>query len=470
MQDQLVSLTATFIEKGVEIAAELLKIIAPTIPKLFTNALDITRALEDKAQNISKVGNISHKNLLKEAIKAKSPTLSTDNFAAADMAEIEKRAKKIGIPLTAIGNGEKRSVEFLARDKAIINQIIQDLMQERLKEAPQNVKSFSVSPGNIATVKEQFEKNGIECQFAQGANGKVYCMYPAAEAEKASVIKRDVQALQNSVSEDFKAERKNGIAVMQDSKLGKSISFVNEKNEPLTKSYVMETMQEQFGYSKAQADLAANKLCDDLKLDKKAFLEHNAQLEQINALKTNIKFESDSILLKDNTFSAVNFKGGTGTHVFITNENKGAALSPASMTETEMKNICINSLNMSEQQADEAVKKSLKIDSQINSKLKETTIFRNGGTQTVNINRTSNSTFSITIGKTQRMYDFNDKDLVAKMSKNLGITEGKAQNIIDKAKKQGTIGNKVHDGLKKASDTIKPKISEIGNIGKGARR
>lgn len=470
MQDQLVSLTATFVEKGIEISTELLRMLASTIPKVLTNALDITRAIEDKTQSIAKSGNISHKNLLKEAIKAKSATLSTDNFAAADMAEIEKKAKKSGIPLSIIGNGEKRSIEFLARDKTIVNQIVQDLMQERLKEAPQNVKSFSVSPGNIAAVKEQFEKNGIECQFAQSANGKVYCMYPAAEAEKAAAVKRDIQVLQSSVSEDFKAERKNGIAVMQDTKLGKSISFVNEDNRPLTKSDVMQTMQEQFGYSKAQADLAANKLCDDLQLDKKAYLSHNAQLEQINALKTNIKFESDSILLKDNTFSAVNFKGGTGTHIFITNDNKGAALSPASMTETEMKNICINSLNMSEQQADEAVKKSLKIDSQINSKLKETTIFRDGGTQTVNINRTSNSTFSIMVGKTQRMYDFNDKDLAAKISKDLGITEGKAQNIIDKAKKQGTIGNKVHDGLKKATDTIKPKISEIGNIGKGARR
>lgn len=470
MQEELVSLTATFLEKGVEISAELLRMLASAAPKMFSNALDVTRTLEDKTQSMARSGNISHKNLLKEAIKAKSATLSTDNFAAADMAEIEKKAKKSGIPLSVIGNGDKRSLEFLERDKAIVNQIVQDLMQERLKEAPQNIKSFSVSPGNIATVKEQFEKNGIECQFAQSANGKVYCMYPAAYAEKAAAVKSDIQALQASVSEDFKAERKNGIAIMEDTKLGKSISFVNENNRPLTKSQVMQTLQEQFGYSNVQADLAANKLCDDLQLDNKAYLSHNAQLEQINALKTNIKFENDSILLSGNTFSAVNFKGGTGTHIFITNGDKGAALTPGSMTETEMKNICITSLNMSEQQADEAVKKSLKIDSQINSKLKETTIYREGGSQTVNINRTSHSSFSVMVGKTKRMYDFNDKDLAAKMCKDFGITEGKAQNIIDKAKKQGTIGNKVHDGLKKAADTIKPKTSEIGKIGKGVKR
>ena len=62
--------------------------------------------------------------------------------------------------------------------------------------------------------------------------------------------------------------------------------------------------------------MAANKLCDDLKLDKKTFIAHNEQLDNINAFKTNIKFDSDSILLKGNTFSAVNIKGGTGTHIF----------------------------------------------------------------------------------------------------------------------------------------------------------
>lgn len=103
-------------------------------------------------------------------------------------------------------------------------------------------------------------------------------------------------------------------------------------------------------------------------------------------------------------------------------------------------------------------------------KPRETTIYREGGSQMVNINRTSHSSFSVMVGKTKRMYDFNDKDLAAKMCKDFGITEGKAQNIIDKAKKQGTIGNKVHDGLKKAADTIKPKTSEIGKIGKGVKR
>lgn len=473
MSDEAASAALSAAQRSMEITAEIIKVIAPAIPKLFKGALDVTKSVEDLVSEKALAhtdGNISHEKLLATANKIGCSTLSTDNFPAADIPAITVKAKESGIPITIIGNGDNRSIEFLERDKIILKQIMQEVMADRLKQAPQNVKSFTVSQSNIAAIKEQFDKGGVECQFAQSASGKIYCMYPAAETEKVATIKQEIKSIQSGIADNFKAERKNGVAVMEDTKLGKSISFVNEQNKPLTKAHVMEVMEEQFSYTKSQAEMAANKLCDDLKLDKKTFIAHNEQLDNINAFKTNIKFDSDSILLKGNTFSAVNFKGGTGTHIFITNGNKGAALSPSSMTETEMKNICITSLSMSEQQADETVKKSLKIDSQINSKLKETTIFRDGGTQTVNINRTSHSSFSVMVGKTKRMYDFNDKDIAAKMCKDLGITEGKAQNIINKAKKQGTIGNKVHDGLKKATDTIKPKISEIGNIGKGARR
>ena len=465
MSDELAGATLNYSLKALEIAAELVKMVAPTVKQGTEKLLGIIAADKDNM-----TGKVDRATLFSEAKAEKSSIMSTSNFIDKDAEQLAAKAKQYGIPVSFIGKDGKQTMEFLSRDEPVVKQMIQDVMQERLKEAPQNVKSFAVSESNITSVKEQLEKNGVECQFAQTANGKIYCMYPAAEAEKVATIKQELKSIQSGIADNFKAERKNGVAVMEDATLGISISFVNEKNQPLTKSHVMEVMQEQFGYTKAEADIAANKFCDDLGLDKKAYLIHNEQLDKINAMKTNIKLESDSVLLKDNTFSAINFKGGTGTHIFITNGDKGAALTPGSMTETEMKNICITSLNMSEQQADEAVKKSLKIDSQINSKLKETTIYREGGSQMVNINRTSHSSFSVMVGKTKRMYDFNDKDLAAKMCKDFGITEGKAQNIIDKAKKQGTIGNKVHDGLKKAADTIKPKTSEIGKIGKGVKR
>ena len=255
-----------------EITAEIIKVIAPAIPKLFKGALDVTKSVEDLVSEKALAhtdGNISHEKLLATANKIGCSTLSTDNFPAADIPAITVKAKESGIPITIIGNGDNRSIEFLERDKIILKQIMQEVMADRLKQAPQNVKSFTVSQSNIAAIKEQFDKGGVECQFAQSASGKIYCMYPAAETEKVATIKQEIKSIQSGIADNFKAERKNGVAVMEDTKLGKSISFVNEKNKPLTKAHVMEVMEEQFSYTKSQAEMAANKLCDDLKLDKK---------------------------------------------------------------------------------------------------------------------------------------------------------------------------------------------------------
>ena len=111
---------------------------------------------------------MSAKNLVLEAQKAHSPISSTSNFLARDAEQIAAKAKQYNIPIAIIGSGEKRTIEFLDRDKAAIEQITNEVMQERLKEAPQSVKCFSVGENNVSTLKSAFEENEIECQFVGG--------------------------------------------------------------------------------------------------------------------------------------------------------------------------------------------------------------------------------------------------------------------------------------------------------------
>ena len=139
----------------------------------------------------------------------------------------------------------------------------------------------------------------------------------------------------------------------------------------MNKAQTMELLREQFGYSEAKADLAANKICRDLKQDKDKFLAHTEQYDNLNSLKTNIRYPSDDLTLRDMRFNSVNFKDGGTTHIFISNGDKTAALTPEEMTETEMKNICTNRLGMMEYQAEKAVAKSQKIDRQVKSKIEE---------------------------------------------------------------------------------------------------
>lgn len=53
--------------------------------------------------------------------------------------------------------------------------------------------------------------------------------------------------------------------------------------------------------------------------------------------------------------NAVNFKDGGTTHIVIQNGDKSASLTPDTMTETEMKNICTNQLGMTEHQAEKLI-------------------------------------------------------------------------------------------------------------------
>lgn len=466
--DELASVALSSSQKAIEIAAELVRMLASVAKTAAEKTVELSSAARQPREL---KGEVARSELITESAQNASPIKSSSNFLAADAKKLAEKAKSYGIPVTLTGSeGGKQTVEFLGRDASVVNQIIQELMQERLQSAPQDIKCFAVSRSNVAAIKEQFEQNGVECQFAQSANGKIYCLYPTAAKEAVSRIKAEYKAMQSDISEKFRAERVNGVAVMTDDKLGKSISFVNEKNEPLTRESVMETIQAQLKYSRAEAEIAANKFCDDLALDKEKYLVGNKQLEQISALKTNIRFESDSALLKGTTFSAVSFKAGSGTHIFVEREGKGVVMSPATMSAADMQRLCVSNLAMSEDQAQEAVAKTLKIDEQINSRLHETVIYRENGAQSLNIERTSQSSFSVKAGSFSRSYDFADPQLSEKMSRELGISDGKAQQIINKAAKQSAFANRLREGLKKAA-AKKPNVQkEKLDIGKGVRK
>lgn len=213
MSDEIASATLQTSQKAIEVALELIKMLAPLAQKLLSEvyhkSVDGINDVGGKISNARSFGTVSAKNLVVEAQKAKSPISSTSNFLARDAEQIAAKAKEYKIPLAIIGNGEKRTIEFLDRDKAAIEQITNEVMQERLKEAPQSVKCFSVGENNVSTLKSAFEENGIECQFVGGRqklppeDGKILCIYPAECAEQVAMIKADYKKAYAEVSEQF---------------------------------------------------------------------------------------------------------------------------------------------------------------------------------------------------------------------------------------------------------------------------
>lgn len=468
--DDAAQTASSAIKEGAEMSVQLIKMVASAIPKIVGGGLDATKAIEEFAGNRKTNGLTSPKSLLRQAAAQNSKMEFANNILSSDVNKIAEKAKQYKIPVSVIGNGEKQSIKYLESNKAEIEQIMQEIIQERVKEAPQAVKAFPVDKSNISAVKDEMEKNGVEVQFTQDSKGQIYCIYPAEEAEKVDAVKQDLKAIQGEVADKAQFSLEENSVEIKDAKLGKSFSLNFDENKPLTKTNVIEAMQENLGYSRSEAEFAANKLCDDLKLDSNKFLHDDKQLSELDSLKVNIKFDSDSVLLKANTFTSVNFKGGENTHIFITNGDKTAALTPAKMSNEDMKKICVNNLGMTQRQADEAVQKAVKINEKINAKKKETTIFRKDGAQTVNIERTSHNSFSVSAGNFNRTFNFDDKDLIPNMCKSIGITEGKAQNILDKAKSQSALSNKIQGGIKKAAGNITNKKDISKGISKGAKR
>lgn len=465
MGDELAGTSLNFAQKSMEISVELIKMLAPLVQKLWN--------LSGKKAVATKIGEVSRGELLLEADKSNSAILGTNNFLpSSDAQKIAAKAKKYGIPVSFIGDGEKVTLNYLERDSAVIKQINMEIIAERFKEQPQDYKHFKIDKNNIAAMKAEFEKNGVECQFTHNANGEIYCTFPAKNAESVELIKQNFKSMRNEVAESFMAApSKDSIGIISDTNTGKTLNL-NQFGGKVKKYQIVNMLQKEWEYSPAKAELAANKLCDDLRLNVNEYLSHNRQLDNINSLKTNIRYESDSILLRDVTFSEVNFKDVDNTHISISFNDKSAVLIPDTMSVEKMKKICVSELGMKEEMAAEAVRKSDKINAQINSKLNEVKIDRTTGVaQEIKIERRKNNSFSVMLGNITKSYDFKDERLVQNIAKDLGISSDKAKKIIDKAKAQSAFRNNITNAAKRMTSTANKNISRgAENVTHGMRK
>lgn len=613
MSDEVASATLSTSQKAIEVALELIRLLAPLakslLGELYHKSVDGVNAVGGKIANARTAGTVTNKGLIIEAQKANSPIATTSNFLARDAELVAAKAKEYKIPVAIIGNGEKQTLEYLERDKGVIEQITTEIVQERLKNTPQSVKCFVIGENNVSSMKALFEENGIECQFIGGKDGKISCIYPAECAEQVAVIKNDYKEIHANVEANFgitpsvpeterQLEIKAQIAELQNARenpelRGKfyeetaadtEIEFpvyseknmervhsqmpsatkvagkafweeqgyalndgakgvdiiapqIDENGEPvlddngkqmfteitvydisetnayeksldkkisdlqreydeekinafdmsddkkvvlsdelsgakveitvdgkLRKSDVSEILQKELGYSEVQADIAANKLCYDLELDKKTYFRKPSQIDNIDALKTNIRYPSEDLTLRDVRFDAVNFKDGKDTHLILRNGENAVGLTPAKMSREEMKEICVNELGLSEYQAEKAVDKTVKIESQVRSQVEERAVNKQGVSQEAHIERTTDNGFSVTIGDKTKFYNFSTINLDEKIASNFDIPRENARNIVNKAKNQSVLQNKIHNASKKKKPE---KAAETPRIEKG---
>lgn len=470
MSDEVASAALSSSQKAVEATLELIKILAPLVKQflseVYHKSVDGINAVGGKIADARAAGTVSNKGLIAQAQKANSPVSVTSNFLARDAERLVEKAKEYKIPVSVVGNGEKVTVEFLDRDKGIVEQITNELIAERVKDAPQSLKCFSVGENNVSSMKVMFEENGIECQFTRSADGKVKCIYPAENAEQVEVIKSDYKKIHNDVAEKFSVERnENGGVSVSDSNLEKSFSLT-----PLNKSQVSNALQEKLGYSPAQADIAANKLCYELGLDKQKYFAKPTQLDNIKALQSNIRYQSDDITIRDVRYDAVYFKDGNEPHIILQNGEKAVGLTPSKMTENEMRDMCVNQLGLTEHQAEKAVAKAEKINNQIRSKVEERTIDDKGISVEMHIERVANNAFTVSMGEKSRTYNFSMVGVEDNIARDFKVLLENAKNCVSKAQNQSVLQNKIRSSLKKKKPTTTEAPKVKLNESKGLKR
>lgn len=208
--EETVRMVQSAAQAGVEITAEVLKIIAPVLAKGGMKLLGAGGKLLGygigKIADAASAGTVSRKHLFAESAKANCAVLSTDSFPSEAVERMTEMAKERNIPISVNGEGDNRSISFLERDKDAMAQILQDWQTERLapRANKQSVTAFVVNDKrNLDIIKSEFENNGVECWFTQNAKGEVLCNFKSDDLEKARLVSESFKKTQGEIAEKF---------------------------------------------------------------------------------------------------------------------------------------------------------------------------------------------------------------------------------------------------------------------------
>lgn len=540
--EETVRMVQSAAQAGVEITAELLKLLLPALTKGGLKLLGASGKLIgyafNKISDAQAEGTVSRKHLFAEAAKEKTEVRTTNNFPPDVTEKLVAAAKEYKIPVSMNGSGPTRLLSYLDRDKDIIAQIMNEWEAEHLspKENKQSLKSFSVSRQNMDAVKNQLEHNGVECWFTQSQDGKVKCNFKAEHEEKVNLILDDfkntraeieqnckitadvpenerqleikeqiaeleinIDDLQASASleendearneiyseidekqsqieelrNEYDAEKVNAFensedktVIISDELSGNSIEISVDSN--LRKSDVVAVLEEDFGYTPVQAELAANKLADELGLGENYFAAPN-QMDNIAKMQVNIRYPSDDISLRDVSFSALKLKDGENVHIAITNGDNSVLVTPSELSDNELKTVFKEQLGMTDIQAEKAVSKARKIDSQIQNKLRET-VYKQSEQRSIGIERTSQNAFIVKAGNVTKSYDFNQVNLEEKIAADFNIPSENARRIVQKAGNQSVIQNKIRANTEKKRKNAKNKQDPFKSQNAGSKK
>lgn len=472
MSEDLAGQSLSMAQKSAEIAVE----IARLLKSMYDSHAERKRShTYGRSNEAEKDINIQTGEVKLSELKKSSNSLSMQtNISARDMETITTKAKDYDIPVSFIGKGENAENVTLALrtdDKAAVDQILNEVMAEKLAVKPNDYLTFEINNlGEAQTMEAMLKENDIPADIVKGTDGKYQCLYEAKNAEAVKIVKNDFKEMHSKIANNFSIEQKGDGFILTDKSSEKSLTLTSTP----TKEQLIKVLRspKQFGYSEAEAMEAAHKLESTLSGDKLGYYRTNTrQAALLNNFERNIRLKDDSLLVKPYSFTRANFSSDNVNRYLVSNGEKAVALIPDKMSREEMSEAVRYKLGVSDPEAVKAIvdkTEKIEVANKVAEIKKEAEIAKKNGD--IAIERRSEKFFEASQGAVRRSYDLTDKKQSIKALQNdFGISSEKAERIFQKAQNQSPLQNDFHKMAEKSKANAKTKPIKEKKTSKGAR-
>lgn len=447
---------------GVEIASKIVSKNTELIMELLKVLIDKEREAARMKKSL-KTNELSGGEVTYRRLKEGGEVTMLPSFAKEDYKEFLKRAKKMDIPVAAVQeNGKENtlSVFFNVKDKSAVDSIVQDIVQEKLKQPEQTERMITIEKEQVEGFQRYCSDNDIPVNFVETGED-VKCIFGAAYEKQMEKAVENYKNIQNELSQVGLEVEKNVKGKFQikltDNEQGKSLTM-----NFCTKAKLERVLREHMEYSDVKAIEVANSLTGKLSDSQKAYyLSGSRQMGEMDFYEKDIKLPDDSILLDSYSFAKLKLNGEDGAKLTITDKSGNF--------------VVLSAKNIDRKEVEERIRAHLKINDSETVKAildkSERLGFAEQPKQVqykeFQIERDTQSSFTVRGGSTVVRLDLNNKEAAKKqLMDTFGVSAAKADKIIGKAQKQSVANNllkKAREKVKDTADTIRHKKIERGS-------
>ena len=445
---------------GVEVTTQ----IVSKATELFMEMLKIAIEREREKNRLSeKTEVLSGGEVTYQRLKEGGEVTMLPSFAKEDYGELLKQAKKMDIPVAAIreqGKDNTLSVFFNVKDKEAVNSIVQGIVREKMKAPEQTERMITIEKEQVEGFQAYCSEHDIPISFME-TQSDVKCIFNSAYEKQIAAAIENYRQVQNELSKaEIKVQadvRGRPKIIVSDTEQGKRLSM-----NFCTKAKLERVLQERLGFSKVKALEAASVLLKQLSSEqKKYFLSGSRQLEQMEFYQKDIKFENENVLADRFSFAKMKLPDEDFSRLTITDSGGNF--------------VVLSEKNIDREQVEKNIRAHLKLDDTETVKAVMEKAERLGFVEKpkltqfreYQIERETQSAFTVRLGNTVVRLDLSDKDTAKKqLMDSFGMSSAKAEKIIGKAIKQSVAKNllkKAREIIVLSSDTIKHKKLDRGS-------